>query len=123
MFFSCGQVTRYLGYKSLIIGKKDISIIRDKSYSIFAILIDFELSVMLMYVCILCFVFCINSGHSPNGLDFGILKVGEESKQSVLLRNKGPYTIDYKYVLHSMLVNRTTYSCFRWISNKFRYHF
>ena len=35
---------------------------------------------------------------ADGGLDFQCIRVGDEAKQSIQLKNKGKYDIEYKYV-------------------------
>lgn len=41
----------------------------------------------------------IFSPGTDGGIDFGTIRVNEESKQIITLKNKGKYEISYKYVL------------------------
>lgn len=46
---------------------------------------------------------------TDNSLDFGIIKVSEEVKLSVNLKNKGKHDINYKYVHTHVLYIRMQY--------------
>ena len=63
-----------------------------------AIDISFPRGTTLLYI-----TWCTPSGYlcsgADGGLDFQCIRVGDEAKQSIQLKNKGKYDIEYKYAV------------------------